>query len=195
MMYQEIRPQIKPGDVIVFSGVDWFSRMIQLVTRSKYSHVGIVIDADFGEGLGERHLLAESTTSGLDMRLNKIVKGVQFSWLSRRVKMATEVGEKMYLLPLKEHLTSDEIMKLKSYLDGCHTKSYDLLQAIGASIDVLDDYGVFNNDVDINSFFCSELVVAAFQHIGLLDESINCSEQLPKDVVNLDCFESLISLN
>jgi len=38
-----------------------------------------------------------------------------------------------------------------------------------------------NKDEDFSKFFCSELVAAAFKHLGLLSKSMNASNFTPKD--------------
>ncbi|MCT7952320.1 CHAP domain-containing protein [Ancylothrix sp. C2] len=78
---------IKPGDVIVFSGVDIVSRLIQFVTRSPYSHVAIVISVEKGQ-----IFIAESTLSGLDYKQQKLVEGVQIAALSNRITGASSIG-------------------------------------------------------------------------------------------------------
>jgi hypothetical protein len=40
--YQDIRDQIKTGDILLFSGRRWLSRVIEGISRSKYSHVAFL---------------------------------------------------------------------------------------------------------------------------------------------------------
>lgn len=44
--YTAFRPQIEPGDLLLCSGSRPFSRAIQMVTRSPWSHVGFVMPLD-----------------------------------------------------------------------------------------------------------------------------------------------------
>lgn len=194
-MYKEIREKIKVGDVIVSSGVGLFAQAIKTVTRSDYTHVSIVINADLGEGLGKRIMVVESTTSGLDVKLEKVVRGVQMSWLSRQIEIGTVIGERFWLLPLKQPLSETQIVKLKSYLDGSHLKKYDYHQLLAAGIDIFDKFGLFVNRPDLVSVFCSELVTAALLHIDVLPPNINPSEQTPHDVTLFPCFSPLIPLS
>lgn len=41
--YQQIREQLKTGDVVAYSGRAFVGRMIRLATLSSYSHVGIIL--------------------------------------------------------------------------------------------------------------------------------------------------------
>ncbi len=43
--YQDIRAQIKPGDIIAFSGKGNFSEIIKWATKSEVSHVGVVYES------------------------------------------------------------------------------------------------------------------------------------------------------
>ncbi len=41
--YEDIRNQIRNGDVLMYRGKSWESRIIMLVTKSKFSHAGIAV--------------------------------------------------------------------------------------------------------------------------------------------------------
>lgn len=65
MLYEEVRPLIKSGDVIAFSRRGPISRLIETVTDSDYSHVGIawvisgrilLLEATFAHGVSARSL-------------------------------------------------------------------------------------------------------------------------------------------
>jgi hypothetical protein len=43
MHYQDIRSQLRSGDLLLCSGTGWFSRLIQAATGSEWSHVGLVL--------------------------------------------------------------------------------------------------------------------------------------------------------
>lgn len=53
---------VKPGDVALYTGTDIYSKGIQLATRSKWSHAGLVVGVD-------RHgpIIVEATQRGLLM--------------------------------------------------------------------------------------------------------------------------------
>lgn len=46
MEYEDLRPTIRPGDILLCSGSGMFSRMIQKATKSVWSHVGFVMRLD-----------------------------------------------------------------------------------------------------------------------------------------------------
>ena len=43
--YKEVRNQMKPGDIVAFSGKGNFSEIIKWATRSVVSHVGIILQS------------------------------------------------------------------------------------------------------------------------------------------------------
>lgn len=201
MNYLEIREEIKEGDVIVFSDDSLVGNLIKLFSSSTYTHVGIVIKADLGIGMGDRLMIVESSFSipipnyqmPPDAITREIRSGVQMHWLSRRVEECLLNGEKLWLLTLKEALNENQLFTLKEWLNEQHFLQikYDFSQPLGAALDMLDKLGL-RNCTDLGNLFCSELVSAALRQIGLFDG--NPSEQTPADVVRMKCFKELIPI-
>jgi hypothetical protein len=108
-LYQDVRPKMKAGDVIAFSGKGNFSEVIKWATRAAVSHVGVIlqskllIDGDPQSGIFNQ--IIESTS------LNGF-SGVIVSRLSDRLD--TYNGE-IWWLPLHQdlHATMDK----KKYYD------------------------------------------------------------------------------
>ena len=186
-LYPHLRPEMKTGDVIAFSGKGRISNLIKLVTQSPYSHVGMVIRTNMEEGLGESVLLVESTTLNTvaDAFSGKRVKGVQMHWLSQRLR--NYPGE-AYWLPLKEAVLQEKIPSMLHWLRTIHKNhvAYDSLQAVGSALDVIDIFGL-RNKRGYHTLFCSELVARALQIAGKVPEEINPSECTPQDVVEFSC--------
>jgi len=71
--YLDVRDDIKNGDVILFSGTEIFSHLIQWGTRTPWSHVGFA----FWIPQIERLMVLQAVTSGCcAVPLSSIVKGV-----------------------------------------------------------------------------------------------------------------------
>jgi hypothetical protein len=188
--YEQYRSQIKSGDVIAFSGKEGFSSLIKWATRSIYSHVGIVLEVEMGGGFGKSLLVVESTTSigYTDADGKEVIKGVQINWLSKRLDMYD--GE-VWLVPLKEKLAKDSLERMQTWLRQTNNKKlrYDSYQPLGSGLDLWDNVLGLTNKADLSRLFCSELVTAALQVAGVLNNpEINASEQTPRDVVNFPCF-------
>lgn len=185
---------MKTGDAIAFSGKAGFSNLIKWVTKSLYSHVGLVLTARLGGGFGPSVLIVESTTETdlTDVYNRQVIKGVQLHWLSKRIQMYD--GE-VFWVPLKEPLPTEGKTQMEAWLRETHNQRvpYDSVQVMGAGLDLFDRLGL-HNQPDFSKLFCSELVTRALQIASAIDFSINPSEQTPKNVVDFPCFHAPILL-
>lgn len=189
--YEKVRPDMKTGDVIAFSGKGGFSDIIKWRFKKPFSHVGIVLSVNMGSGMGRSVLMIESTmgTNLPDAMTKEVVKGVQIHWLS---KVLERYNGKAWWVPLKEPLGIEEERRMTSWLRETHNARvpYDLCQAIGAGINFWD--ALLENDPDFSKLFCSELVTRALQIAGRVDESVNPSETAPHEVLEFDCLNGQV---
>lgn len=166
--YSFVREELRPGDVIAFSGRGWVSKVIKLFTRSKVSHVGIVLEIS-EQG---RVMVMESTTLGGK-------KGVQVNRLSQRV---SQYKGEMWWLPLnsvvKESMDMAAFWHFLWEQDG---KKYDTWQALKSALP-----SVIRRE-HFDKMFCSELVAGALEAAGAIPE-LNASEMTPDDVVELPVY-------
>ncbi|MDH5561015.1 MAG: YiiX/YebB-like N1pC/P60 family cysteine hydrolase [Deltaproteobacteria bacterium] len=172
--YEDIRGDIKTGDVILFSGKGTISNGIKLFTSSKWSHVGMVLKLPDSKA----NFLWESTTlSNLKDAISGTVKnGVQLVLLRDRLR--TYDGEKS-IRHLSYSITADEYYRLMGFREKMRGRPYETnrLELIKSAYD-----GPFgHNEEDLSSLFCSELVAEAYQEIGLLDNNKPSNEYTPKD--------------
>lgn len=192
--YNFHRDRMKTGDVIAFGGKGRVSNLIKWATRSDYSHVGMVVRADIGNGFGDSVFIIESSSMVLtpDVVHKQIMKGVQMHFLSKRLYGYN--GNAWYL-PLREEIEPSALEKMTAWLRKKHNvkTSYDYAQAIGAGIDIFDQLGL-ENEPDFSALFCSELVTLALQVAGVVHQDVNPSEITPVDVVRMACFDSQITL-
>lgn len=185
--YQQVRSQMKPGDVIAFSGKGNLSEIIKWATRSGVSHVGVIlqsqllIDGDSQDGFFNQ--VIESTS------LNGF-SGVTISRLSDRIELYE--GD-LWWLPLRKNIHA-EMNKKKFYDFLIHQerKAYDMPQAIRSALDVFDKVPVIgkatHNVEDFSQFFCSELVAAGLEAAGCISH-VNASEVTPIDLCCFSLYE------
>lgn len=175
MKYKNIKDTLKTGDIVLFSGKGGISTGIKWVTRSKFSHIGMVLKLEEYDYL----TLWESTTLSniKDITTNTNRQGVQLVSLSERIK--TYDGE-ISIRKLKnvDFSTKDitSLMKLRKELKG---KKYeqDEIELLKSAYD-----GIFGKNIeDLSSLFCSELVAEAYQRLGLLSNTIPSNEYTPVD--------------
>lgn len=176
--YHDLRPLLRTGDLVLFSGVGRVSRWIQLLTRSPWSHVGLIIQL----AAIDMVLLWESTTLAdvPDLDAGRPVRGVQLVGL--RERLATYRG-RVAVRRLAPPLTLGQRRKLGRFRSLVTGRPYE--QRRVALFKSAWDGPLGDNRDDLSSLFCSELVAAAYQAIGLLpteaDGGLPASEYTPAD--------------
>lgn len=181
MKYEDIRNQLKTGDILLFSGKSGISEGIKFFTVSKWSHVGMVYRFDDPRDAKGSIFCWESTTlSNLeDADTGKLTKGVQRVELSERLERCFSSGYEISVRPLSKALTDDMIKALNYFRHEVSGRPYELdkIQLLKSAYDKI--FG--ENKEDLSSLFCSELVAEAYQRMGLLTEKTPSNEYTPKD--------------
>lgn len=181
MKYQDLRSQLKTGDVLLFSGKSGISEGIKFFTLSKWSHLGIVYK--FESDLDPKGSIFswESTTlcDVADADTGKLTQGVQRVELSERLERCFAAGYEISVRQLSEPLSNEMVRKLNDFRHEVSGRPYEKnrIDLIKAAWD-----GPFGkNKEDLSSLFCSELVAEAFQRMGLLGQTKPSDEYSPKD--------------
>lgn len=175
--YSEIRKELKSGDMVLFSGGGFVSRMIQMFTRSPYSHVGLVIKDDWWDML----LLWESTTlskiktvhgnvrQGVAIRpLSEVVENYDGQVAVRQLTFPLTDAQELTISELRQEFKGREYEQNKSEL---FKSAYDFIGG--------------KNEEDLSSLFCSELVAEAYQRVLFLPESKPSNEYTPADLADV----------
>jgi hypothetical protein len=174
--YEEIRSSLKTGDIVLFSGKSAFSLLIKVGTKSKWSHVGMILN------LTEYDFVTiwESTPSSdlEDLDTNTHNKGVQLVPLSLRID--TYKGDiairRLQGVDLGEEAIN-KLMKLRHELKGRKYEK-DEIELLKATY---DKGPLEYNEEDLSSLFCSELVAEAYQCLGLLKDKPSSNEYNAKN--------------
>eukprot|EP01102_Stenamoeba_stenopodia_P011096 TRINITY_DN3394_c0_g2_i1.p1 TRINITY_DN3394_c0_g2~~TRINITY_DN3394_c0_g2_i1.p1 ORF type:complete len:425 (-),score=96.11 TRINITY_DN3394_c0_g2_i1:186-1460(-) len=154
-------------DILLFSSKHALSYATKLLTHSKWDHVGLVIN--FRGVL----TLLESTYGS----------GVQINHLDDRLKNFIEKGTRVGVRRLQTPLTADQKETLVYFIHDMLGRPYEknlleLVRAVGVS--GKENPGSSKKE-DLSSVFCSELVAAALQKIGLLSTAWPANEYAPAD--------------
>lgn len=163
--YEAIRPKLDTGDIVLFSGSGFISRLIQMISKSKWSHVGMVIKSAEWDML----LLWESTTLSKikDIESRKQTQGVQLVPLSERIKCYKEgcVAFRR-LIGGTEEQRLDMQSKLKDFRSEVKGRNYEesKWELFRAAYD--GAWGL--NEADLSSLFCSEMINEAYRRMGLI---------------------------
>ena len=168
------------GDIILFSDITYIpSRIIEWVTGSKYSHVGIILkDPTFINPLLKGLYILESTglSSIVDSEDNKRKTGVQIRKLEN---VCNDYNGAIFWRKL--HALRDEEFKRK--ITEIHTKVHDKpydVQPIDWLKSMFNDrYG----SLQITSrFFCSALVTYIYDVLGFVASNTPWTIIRPKDL-------------
>lgn len=181
--YEEIKEQIKPGDIIAFSGKKRFERLVRLTTRSIISHVGIVCRNGKTVDVVESAGLKQSHEGGGESG------GVQCRQLAKRVEGYEGL---IWWLPLSEASRSSfDLEKFAQFLKDADGRQYIIPHSIRATLSFIDDNPFFDlatySQRDFSEFFCSELAAAALQAAGVIQQ-LNLSEVTPANLCALNLF-------
>ena len=183
--YADIRGRLQTGDLVLFAGKGWLSRLIQIGTASRWSHVGMVLV------LLEYNvvLLWESTTlSSLpDIVSGRGRKGVQLVALSERLRTYDGCAAVCHLKGAA--LSDADTRALTRFRHEVRGRPYEQskLQLIVAVFRRWCGFGE-----DLSSLFCSELVAEAYQRMGLLDPDVPSNSYTPADFA--EAFDGAVKL-
>lgn len=172
--YDSTRPSLKTGDIILFSGKGAFSAGIKWFTNSQWSHVGMVLNLPEYDSV----MLWESTTLSniKDAETGVQHRGVQLVYLSDRVRQYN--GDIRYR-KLKANITPKMINDLMQFRKSVRGRAYEenKLELLKSAYD-----GWFgDNQKDLSSLFCSELVAESYYAMGLMKQPPPSNEYTPAD--------------
>jgi len=181
MKYEDIRSDLKTGDILLFSGKGGISDGIKFFTLSKYSHVGMVYKLeDPFDPKGSLFCWESTTLNDLkDADSGKLTKGVQRVELSERLERCFAKGYEISVRQLSNPLTDTMVRALNQFRHDVSGRPYETnkIELLKSAYD-----GLFgDNKEDLSSLFCSELVAEAYQKMGLLTEQLPSNEYIPKD--------------
>lgn len=175
--YEEIRPDIKTGDILLFSGKGNLSELIKKSTFSKWSHVAMALRLDEYNIV----LCYESTTLSniADVTDGKKKKGIQLVSLAER--LANYKGD-VGIRHLHVERTPEMMNALKEYRKEVKNRKYEvnLIELAKSALDLPPRF-IFENDEDLSSLFCSEHIAEAYQRMKLLSEEKASNEYTPAD--------------
>lgn len=183
--YQSLAGHIKTGDIVLFSGVSATGSIIKFFTHSNYSHVAIALCPKFTSEV----FVLEATPNKqgtVDLASGKAVSGVQLVPLEVKVFSGwyNHVAVR-HLKGIDSEAREDIYSKLFEFRKQMQGRPYEknYLEFIRSAINFSEEYLAFLNTKheDLSSLFCSELVAAAYQFVGLLSKERPSNRYTPDD--------------
>lgn len=171
--YSKIEPTLKTGDIVLFHGLSFISKLVEDLENSEFSHTGMVVFVPNQV----KPLFWQSTIDvSLEDEELKIHKtGPQLELLEERFK--TYDSNIYAIRHLKVQRTDKMINNLYSFIKKVHHLPFPSESGmIWENIEGL--LGIRSKN---ESYFCSQLLTATFQSMGLLSEDLIPNKYSPKD--------------
>jgi hypothetical protein len=173
--FDELRPSLDSGDVLLFAGESRFSRGIKRLTGSHWSHAALVARARADGPL----LLWEATldTDLADVATHEVAAGVHLFDLEHWIR---HYAGETAIRPLRVERTDAMRAALLAFYQEARGRPYER-NRLELFRSVYDGPLGKNRKEDPSSFFCSELVAEAYQCMGLLPPTPLANEYTPHD--------------
>ena len=198
-LYDDIKNQIKPLDLIAFRGDTIYSHLIrEFENHGKFTHVGIVVTSDvLDEHLlkpGKLYLL-ESTISGIfDYDVYNIYgqsyAGVQICDLDNIVNAYDKPNDTVVAWcplinnPWKKSSTKRKLTKIYNKINGkmYNLNIWNLLSTVYPFMRPLRSLvdHIFHTE---EWLFCSEMVALVYNSLNILSPNINSRDVTPDDLI------------
>jgi hypothetical protein len=172
--YEEVHPAIDTGDLVLFSGKGSVSTGIRWITGGRWSHVGMAVRIGERDGV----MLWEATPPGDkgETESARGSEGVRLAVLRERVE---DYRGQVAVRHLTVHRTPEMLAALHSFRREVIGRPYEQngLELLRSAYE-----GPFGDNMEeLSSVFCSELVAATYQRIGLLPRHPPSNEYTPAD--------------
>jgi Permuted papain-like amidase enzyme, YaeF/YiiX, C92 family len=173
--YDELRPDLDCGDVLLFGGDSRFCRAIKRLTGGRWSHTALVARAR----PDSPPLLWEATLSSTipDVVTREIAGGVRLYDLEQWIR---HYAGETAIRRLQVERTDAMRQALLDFYNEAAGRPYEKnrLEMLRAAH---DGPLLRNREPTTDSFYCAELVAEAYQRMGLLPTKPPSNDYMPKD--------------
>jgi len=145
--YAGIRREIRDGDILLFRGKSWISRIIRRVTGSPYSHAAIV------SWWNDRLMVLEAVGKGIVV--------------SRMSVVVHQYSGKVELWTTDEKLVRTEVIRVAQRLLGKRYSPYKLIRNLGRLVFRRPRQDEVDPDAPPDDFICSEFVSRVWRAGGI----------------------------
>lgn len=145
--YAGIRREIRDGDILLFRGKSWISRIIRRVTGSPYSHAAIVSWWD------DRLMVLEAVGKGIVV--------------SRMSIVVQQYSGKVELWTTDEKLVRTEVIRAAQRLLGKRYSPYKLVRNLARLVFRRPRHDEVDPDAPPDDFICSEFVSRVWRAGGI----------------------------
>lgn len=183
--YDEVKNNLKTGDILLMHGLYLSSHAIEAFEGSKWSHSAIIVIAeDIGIDAGDDNILlweANLDTPVKDIILDKTKSGPMLVKLSERLKYNIKHKDDKNMFAIR-HLHTDRNKEMfddfnKVIKDVHNAKFPDTVHEMKNPM----EGRFFNKQTSLDTMFCSELVAYTYMNLGLLTKTHPSNSYFPID--------------
>lgn len=158
MTFDDLAPSLNTGDIFLFHGTEWTSRLIEEVTHSSFSHVAMVVRQPGSSGADGLSLWQSyEPTGGVGSAPAK-------AFLE---KYDVAPGMSLYARHLQAQRTPVQQQALQAFVAEVSGRPFPSI--VGLVLHWLEgEQGINSGRAD---FFCSQLLAATYAQLGWLPDS------------------------
>ncbi len=173
--YAALRPELALGDIVLYGGDTPQCLRLKRMMRSRWSHVGMIVRL----AAEDEPLLWEATgTAGMPDLVSGDDKGGVH--LVRLEEWVGRYGGDIAVRRLSAERTAARVEAFRAFFALVHGRPYERKHTQGVRA-MFDGFLLRNRREDLTSLFCSELVAATYQRLGLLPGEPPSNTYTPRD--------------
>lgn len=179
MRYVDIEADIRTGDIFLFHGVSFLSKVIEFVQSTPYSHCGVAVRDDEHASPLLLHVAAFGVVPD-QAAGGEYHTGVQLNSLRDTLKAYAEVDETAFYRPLHVTRTNEMATAVTEFITAADGRPFSRISGTVKWI----EGRLMHIETGKQSFFCSQLVADLYQQIGLLPPRPPANAYEPRDFAN-----------
>jgi hypothetical protein len=175
--YQQVRDEIRLGDILLFQGQVWLSRVIRCLSQGPYSHSALVAPA-----WGDRVLVMQAEPVGVEIvPASHAVTPYDglVDWWALKEEPRSHFNKSSFLNAMLEAIG----------------KPYGYLRLIGLGFRLWLHRTQLVADRRAASYFCSQYVAYVLREAGLDVSKLGDAETTPTDIAKSNLFEYRATLH
>lgn len=179
--FEQLKSQMQTGDLMLFNGQYSGSKFIEILERSEWSHVGIIVKFENDE---EPYIWeATSLTNVEDIIFKDQITGVKMVSLRERMEHYGDELEKYEAANFGyRKMNVDRAKDLNDMVVQLHKKYHGIEDPSFWEMiwDVVQGR-FFRKSIPLDKFFCSEFVAEMYLQLGFIDEEKPINAYMPSD--------------
>lgn len=170
----------KTGDLLLYSSTEWYSKFIEYMTGSNYSHISMILRDPIyiNPKLKGLYILESSKETICDSNTGEYVFGVQIIPLQHVINYyKNDSNGSLYYRKLNNNRPEQFYQSLTKCINAIEGDKYDMNVVDLMKIPSGMTWGDVHKD---NTFVCSAMVAYVYAQLGFLDKDIPWTTLSPR---------------